>query len=178
MKKVNEELTRSHTIMSPVYKKESEKLSKEYNLELYIAPHDNASFITIYDDLIKYSIINKEYDEILLDYVIKNKSKLEELRATLKLQGLVITSISSVNAMLFITTKLETETWTKSPYSFSFYNSSDISWGYKPENSLRVADHWNFESNGSLHCETTSGFTTGWAVGQYKNGKYEILEVF
>lgn len=177
MKKINEELTRSHTIMSPIYRNETERLSKEYNKEIYIMPSDS-SFITLYNDSINYHIANREYDEILLDYVIKNESKLEELRAALKLQSLVITSVSSVNAMLFIASKLETEKWTKSPHSFSFYNSDDISWGYKPENSLRISDHWNFESNGSLHCETTKGFTNGWAVGQYKNGKYEILEVF
>lgn len=42
---------------------------------------------------------------------------------------------------------------TKSPYGASFYAHEehiDIKWGYKPINSLRIADHWNF--GGGKHC--------------------------
>jgi len=49
----------------------------------------------------------------------------------------------------------EIETWGEmsvSPYSTSTYNSKNISWGHKPENSLRLADHWNFESQNQIHC--------------------------
>jgi hypothetical protein len=40
----------------------------------------------------------------------------------------------------------------KSPYSDSFYSSTDISWNHKPEGSYRVSDHWNFttKSHGRL----------------------------
>ena len=73
-----------------------------------------------------------------------------------------------------------TDKWSQSPYSQSYYSSKNISWGHKPEGSLRVSDHWNFEDEyGYKHCETTDGkLDCGWAVGQYKNGVYEILEVF
>ena len=43
----------------------------------------------------------------------------------------------------------------KSPYGNSFY-SSEVDWGYKKHNSLRISDHWNFESNFKMHCETTT----------------------
>lgn len=67
----------------------------------------------------------------------------------------------------------------KSPYSDSYYNSSDITWGFKPEGSLRLSDHWNFESCGELHCKTDCGTKNGWYLGQYSNGTYKlILKVF
>lgn len=64
----------------------------------------------------------------------------------------------------------------KSPYSNSFYNTNDISWGSKPEGSLRISDHWNFRTQGELHCETTCGTTEGWYLGVYTNGKYELIK--
>ena len=66
----------------------------------------------------------------------------------------------------------------KSPYGMSFYNSNDIDWGYKPENSLRISDHWNFESDGQIHCPTDCEFENGWALAEFKNGVYHILEKF
>jgi hypothetical protein len=67
----------------------------------------------------------------------------------------------------------------KSPYSNTFYNSKEISWGYKPDGSFRVSDHWNFEVRGNKHCLTESPVknTTHVSLGQYdrKRGKYKIL---
>ena len=65
----------------------------------------------------------------------------------------------------------------KSPYSDSFYNSDDISWYYKPENSLRLSDHWNFISGGDVHCqlEETTEYVNKWLLCQYRNGKYHII---
>jgi hypothetical protein len=74
------------------------------------------------------------------------------------------------------------KTWeviVKSPYSNTFYNSKDIGWGYKPDGSFRVSDHWNFEARGKKHCLTESPVTntTHVSLGQYdrKKGKYKIL---
>lgn len=69
--------------------------------------------------------------------------------------------------------------WSQSPYSESFYSAEGITWDYKPEGSLRLSDHWNFMSKGKVHCATTNpNFKQGWAVGKYKDGKYEIVKVF
>lgn len=74
------------------------------------------------------------------------------------------------------------ENWSKSPYSMSFYNAQNITWGYKPEGSLRVSDHWNFETYGEKHCQTLDPnfkLKPGQnALGQYEHGKYRILKVF
>ena len=63
----------------------------------------------------------------------------------------------------------------KSPYSMSFYAyenpNEKIDWGYKPENSLRLSDHWNFINNGKIHCRTDD-FHCAEGIYQYKNGIY------
>ena len=63
-----------------------------------------------------------------------------------------------------------------SPYSESAYALNpydEITWGYKPENSLRLSDHWNFISKGELHEETDDSFLSdGYKVGRYENGMY------
>jgi hypothetical protein len=69
----------------------------------------------------------------------------------------------------------------KSPYSKSFYSSSDISWTNKPDGSFRVSDHWNFTTNRSerIHCKTTEPVknNTHYSIGQYDESidKYVIL---
>lgn len=78
----------------------------------------------------------------------------------------------------------EVRSWeiiSKSPYSDSFYNAKEISWTSKPEGSLRLADHWNFESRGETHCKlnTTSEYITGtWILARYENGVYVELKRF
>ncbi len=67
----------------------------------------------------------------------------------------------------------------KSPYSMSLYNSSDIGWGYKPEGSYRISNHWSFTSQGEIHCKLEDGnedLKNEWLLGEYKNGKYKILK--
>ena len=66
----------------------------------------------------------------------------------------------------------------QSPYSDSFYNAKDISWDSKPEGSIRISDHWNFESQGSVHCKLKgiNEYTTGWKMAKYKNGEYIIMK--
>lgn len=87
---------------------------------------------------------------------------------------------SEMNAEEYEAMKYVEENWTKewsqSPYSNSFYNSKNIDWGYKPEGSLRVSDHWNFGDNGE-HCPTAEP-VNGWAVCQFRNGKYHLIKNF
>lgn len=69
----------------------------------------------------------------------------------------------------------------KSPYSYSFYDANDIDWGCKPEGSLRISDHWNFESCGEKHCklDTTEEYIGGvWILAKYENGIYKELKRF
>ena len=69
----------------------------------------------------------------------------------------------------------------KSPYSYSFYNAKNISWGSKPEGSLRISDHWNFESCGDKHCklDTTEEYLYNtWILARYENGIYKELKRF
>lgn len=64
----------------------------------------------------------------------------------------------------------------ESPYSTSVYALSpydQITWGYKPEGSLRFGNHWNFVSRGELHEETDDSFlSNGYKTGVYESGRY------
>lgn len=75
---------------------------------------------------------------------------------------------------------LKFKTINSSPYSNSFYNSDNINWGSKPEGSIRISDHWNFESGGSIHCKLkgVSEYTIGWKMAEYRNGEYIVLKEF
>ncbi len=42
----------------------------------------------------------------------------------------------------------------QSPYSYSFYNMPSKSWDSTPEGIVRISDHWNFFSSGSMHMVT------------------------
>ena len=69
----------------------------------------------------------------------------------------------------------------KSPYSDSFYNAKEICWDSKPEGSLRISDHWNFESRGVTHCKlnTTSEYISGtWILARYVDGVYIEIRRF
>jgi len=65
----------------------------------------------------------------------------------------------------------------KSPYGFSYYNSTNITWSYKPDNSLRIADHWNFKCRGKVHCITDIPVSnnTHWVVARYCNRKRKYI---
>lgn len=66
----------------------------------------------------------------------------------------------------------------KSPFSDSYYSGEGyIGWNFKPENSYRLSDHWNFYSEGSKHCELANSdeYLQKWMLCQYKNGKYHII---
>jgi len=57
----------------------------------------------------------------------------------------------------------------KSPYSKSFYSSSEISWTSKPKESYRVSDHWNFFTRGTYHCRTDKDVPNNahYAIGKW-----------
>lgn len=67
----------------------------------------------------------------------------------------------------------------KSGYSDSFYSSTDIGWGHKPDKSFRVSDHWNFHTHGKWHCRTKEKVknTSHISIGQYdaEIDKYRII---
>lgn len=73
------------------------------------------------------------------------------------------------------------ESINKSPYSSSYYNVIGITWNYKPEESLRISDHWNFMSKGSKHCilaHTEELIQNEWMLAKYIDGKYHVLKEF
>ena len=84
-------------------------------------------------------------------------------------------NVSEYEAMKYVVENWSKE-WSCSPYSNSFYSSKDIDWGYKPEGSLRVSDHWNFGADGE-HCHTAEP-VNGWAVCRFENGKYHLVKKF
>ncbi len=67
----------------------------------------------------------------------------------------------------------------RSPYSDTFYSSTDIDWGHKPDKSYRVSDHWNFTTQGNKHCVTDDSVpnNTHISIGQYSKdtNTYKIL---
>jgi hypothetical protein len=67
----------------------------------------------------------------------------------------------------------------KSPYSDSFYSSTDVDWDYKPDQSFRVSDHWNFKSYDKIHCKTdkrvTNRATITLGIYNDKEGRYKVL---
>ena len=68
-----------------------------------------------------------------------------------------------------------------SPYSTSFYNKNGITWGKKPNGSLRLSNHWNFYSQGEIHCKlnTTNNYLSNtWILAEYNNGIYKEIQRF
>lgn len=67
----------------------------------------------------------------------------------------------------------------KSPHSFSYYNAV-VNWDYKPANSLRLSDHWNFYSKGKMHCLTSTKVPniTHWTLARYNEERkeYDIIK--
>lgn len=75
----------------------------------------------------------------------------------------------------------------ESPYSQSYYFFEDydkenhIGWYSKPNNSIRISDHWNFYSQGETHCKIddlkSDEIIKGWKICKYDNkkGTYSII---
>ena len=120
--------------------------------------------------------MNKE--EFIINHISKIKMAVDKLFNTPSF-------VEHLKKKLIISeVQLELDTWdikVKSPYSNSFYNAEGITWDYKPDNSLRVSDHWNFYCRGKIHCKTDNPeFKNGWALGKY-NGEtktYNIIKYF
>ena len=72
----------------------------------------------------------------------------------------------------------------KSPYSTSMYDITNKSWGEDPDDFLRVADHWNYETSmdDKIHGRTDVDLPpeTDWALGRYDadKGTYKILKAW
>ena len=116
---------------------------------------------------IQESLELETYKGLQNDY----KKDLKILRESGSLQP----SISEYEAFKYIVEN-KTSEWSSSPYSASYYDSKNIGWGYKPEGSLRVSDHWNFGADGE-HCPTAEP-VDGWAVCKYKDGIYHLIQKF
>ena len=70
----------------------------------------------------------------------------------------------------------------RSPYSNSFYDTDNITWDYKPEGSIRISDHWNFQSSigNKVHCKLkgVDKYTEGWKMARYENGEYIVIKEY
>ncbi|MDV5977924.1 hypothetical protein [Streptococcus canis] len=128
------------------------------------------------EKLVVYPNKNGEVDLDLLLFVDQNYSKLVEYGEKFCIGNcLHISDLARAMALSWIMENM-TQEWSVSPYSESFYSSKDIDWGYKPEGSLRVSDHWNFGAN-SEHCPTEEPLE-GWAVCEYRDGLYHLVHKF
>ena len=73
---------------------------------------------------------------------------------------------------------------TKSPYSNSYYSSSEKSWDYTPVGCLRASDHWTFRSRKSpdpkkVHCPLDRKITDGsWVLARWNGTKYITQRVY
>lgn len=106
------------------------------------------------------------------------------LRYSIKPEGKIITKEDLNNYEIPSKIKEMMMNWDiiyKSPYSNSFYSSTDISWTHKPDGSYRVANHWNFVTSKGpkKHCVTDIKVqnTTHISIGRFSKEKrgYEIL---
>lgn len=125
----------------------------------------------------KIKVITDEEGFVTDEYVLSAKDNFAKLTGLAEKTGaeIWVNAPSTLKAVLFIAANF-TDSWSVSPYSFSVYSSKDIDWGYKPEGSLRVSDHWNFGENGE-HCPTAEP-VEGWAVCKFENGVYHLVEKF
>jgi len=65
-----------------------------------------------------------------------------------------------------------------SPFSESYYDTLNKDWNVTPEGSLRVSDHWAFESNGRIHCAIVGELPPlqAWSLGQFRQTHYHLIE--
>ena len=78
----------------------------------------------------------------------------------------------------------EISTWErviKSPYGHSYYDSP-VSWDFKADKSLRIADHWNFTAKNKKHCCTTTECpnNTHWTIARFDESvkKYVVIKSY
>lgn len=139
---------------------------------------DESSFIVSAEEIKVLPTKNGEINASMLQKIAENYKLLLKFIELFEWDGtLEIYSgqDSKLNAFIWIV-KNWTDEWSTSPFSYSFYSSKEIGWNHKPEGSLRVADHWNFNTreereqgilNGQ-HCRTAEP-VDGWAVCKFEN---------
>ena len=70
----------------------------------------------------------------------------------------------------------------KSPYGNTSYYNAPKSWDGFIQGGIRVSDHWNFMSQGKMHCRTDVHVHNNfkWYVGIYDSttGTYEIVKEY
>lgn len=162
--------------------KTSKKIETHFNEE------ENYKIVDIIDGELFTAEIKKLFEEYELkeyEQVFKVLNLKEEDKETYFSFWKNYHNYLNINVISILNELNDFEKLRKSPYSSSFYNSSDIDWDYKPEGSLRLSDHWNFRTSRNdyqdCHCqlkETTAQIYNSWMLCKYKNGKYEVLKYF
>ena len=154
----------------------------------------------------KYERATKEKKEKLIkrkEYILEVRETLEKELLSLeynflelrKLEGELYKRIEVKKAKEIIknSDKLELfkiiskKTVSKSPFSDSTYfhrKNQSINWGTKPENSYRLADHWNWKQGfnedytDALHCPLKDGkYSNERMICIQKNGVYEVVAI-
>lgn len=69
---------------------------------------------------------------------------------------------------------------TQSPYSYSYYDITNKSWDDNPNMIFyRVADHWNFSSQGEIHCRTLTPVPDNcWALAIHTPKGYKVIKTY
>lgn len=102
----------------------------------------------------------------ILHFEIKENQVAEQYKTLLNLMNRFIDIAKNENLII-----------SKSPYSSSFYahkEDENISWGVKPLNSYRIADHWNF-GDVETHCKTVDGLNYGLCICKMLNNGYSKI---
>ena len=164
-------------------KEDFKKLPKEARTNFINRGKVNADFLYMRNNFPKYFVEEDKYNEFYI--VFNNNEERETFKNDCTAALRLIELQKALNrceapAEVFE----EMKEWivvNKSPYSASFYNTYGIDWNYKPEGSLRISDHWNFESQGETHCklDTTNEYLSGiWILARYENGVYKEIKRF
>ena len=115
---------------------------------------------------------------------VKSKKELNRLKYFVQKENEIIEWVNLDKYGIPEKIKMMMKDWpviNKSPYSDSFYSSTDIGWSHKPEGSYRVSDHWNFtthrDGKSVKHCITDKSVptTSHITIAQYKNGIYHVI---
>jgi hypothetical protein len=144
--------------------KEIEELNKKWRNEL-----ENIRFETGFykyeewekaKDLVKTVIIHNANDEVINELTNNYKFKNEDIKSMVANMLIANEPDKVLSAIKKFDDELSKEgkELSNSPYSFSSYiipKGEQITWGYKPDNSFRISDHWNFYSQGEIHCKLT-----------------------
>ncbi|MCK1200339.1 hypothetical protein MXZ33_06045 [Streptococcus uberis] len=144
--------------------------------DIDVCQAEEGVFAEVLEDRITFATDENGYlNEELAQKVIDNFDGFKTIIEKFNLFSIFFEDESAIDIWMFILENMD-DNWSKSPYSNSFYSSNDITWGYKPEGSLRVSDHWNFGEDGE-HCQTSEP-VEGWAVCKFNNGKYDLVKKF